>query len=324
MTLERDDYDSPWKDAVEHYLPEFLAFFFPAAHAAIDWAKGYAFLDQELRAVVQDAELGRRYVDKLARVTLIGGTETWILVHIEVQGSREAGFAERMFVYNYRLFDRYRRPVASLAVLADDSPGWKPSSFGFEGLGCRHYLEFPIFKLLDCAGREEELLKEENSFALVTVAHLLTRATRDDMAARYAAKLKLVRLLYERGWDRQRVIYLFTVIDWMMRLPDELTGQLWQEIEAIEEGSKMRYVTSVERLGIQKGMAQGRVEGLAEGEAKGKADMLLLQLRRRNKTLPAGIEDRVRAASIEQLDEWSGRFADGKSLSEIFDAEPVH
>ena len=90
----------------------------------------------------------------------------------------------------------------------------------------------------------------------------------------------------------------------------------------------MRYVTSVERLGIQKGIVQGRVEGrvegIAEGEAKGKADMLLLQLHRRNKTLSAGIEDRVRAASIEQLDEWSGRFADGKPLSEIFDAEPVH
>ena len=161
MNAAPDDYDSPWKDAVERYLPEFMAFFFPAAHAAIDWSKGYAFLDQELHAVVQDAELGRRFVDKLVRVTLISGTETWILVHIEVQGSRETGFAERMFVYNYRLFDRYRRPVASLAVLADDSPGWKPSSFGFEALGCEHYLKFPTVKLLDSAGREDELLRDE-------------------------------------------------------------------------------------------------------------------------------------------------------------------
>ena len=26
-----DDYDSPWKDAVEHYFPEFMAFYFPDA-----------------------------------------------------------------------------------------------------------------------------------------------------------------------------------------------------------------------------------------------------------------------------------------------------
>lgn len=62
VTASNDDYDSPWKEAVEHYLPQFLAFFFPVAYAVIDWAKGYAFLDQELQAVVQDAELGRRYV----------------------------------------------------------------------------------------------------------------------------------------------------------------------------------------------------------------------------------------------------------------------
>ncbi|KAF0110105.1 MAG: hypothetical protein FD149_1322, partial [Rhodospirillaceae bacterium] len=28
MSLSRDDYDSPWKEAIERYLPEFLAFFF--------------------------------------------------------------------------------------------------------------------------------------------------------------------------------------------------------------------------------------------------------------------------------------------------------
>ena len=28
-----DDYDSPWKDALEHAFPEFMAFYFPEAHA---------------------------------------------------------------------------------------------------------------------------------------------------------------------------------------------------------------------------------------------------------------------------------------------------
>ncbi|MEN9984623.1 MAG: hypothetical protein RI925_125, partial [Pseudomonadota bacterium] len=61
-----DDYDSPWKDAVERYFPEFIAFYFPDASQQINWARGHEFLDQELRAVVQDAELGKRFVDKLA------------------------------------------------------------------------------------------------------------------------------------------------------------------------------------------------------------------------------------------------------------------
>lgn len=50
-----DEYDSPWKEAVERYFPEFMAFYFADAANLIDWNQAYTFLDQELRAVVRDA-----------------------------------------------------------------------------------------------------------------------------------------------------------------------------------------------------------------------------------------------------------------------------
>ena len=136
MTPEPDQYDTPWKEAVERYFPEFMAFYFPDAHAQIDWGQSYTFLEQELAAIAQDADLGKRYVDKLVRVTRLTGQEDWIYIHLEIQGTAQAEFAKRMFVYNYRIFDRYDRPVASMAVLADDSLSWKPQEFGFEVLGC--------------------------------------------------------------------------------------------------------------------------------------------------------------------------------------------
>jgi len=78
----------------------------PAAHAEIDWARGYEALDKELQQVAREAEHGRRYVDKLVKVWLRNGQEQWLLIHIDVQTWREGDFAERMYVYNYRLFDR--------------------------------------------------------------------------------------------------------------------------------------------------------------------------------------------------------------------------
>ncbi len=81
-----DDYDSPWKDAIERYFPDFLHFFFPQAHAQIDWRQPLHFLDKELRKVVRDAALGKRYVDKLVRVTLLDGALEWVYVHLEIQG----------------------------------------------------------------------------------------------------------------------------------------------------------------------------------------------------------------------------------------------
>ena len=314
--MTNDDYDSPWKDAVERHFPEFMAFYFPAAHAEIDWSRGYDFLDKELQQVVQDGELGRRYVDKLVRVTLLSGAEDWVFIHIEIQGTKEADFAKRMFVYNYRLYDRYDRSIASLAVLADDHPDWKPSSFEFNTLGCRHLLEFPTVKLLDWAEREDHLFALENPFALLTAAHLLTRATRSDMPARYTAKWKLIRLLYERDWERQRILDLFGVIDWMMRLPADLEQQLWQNIEELEKGAKMQYVTSVERIGIEK----GRAEGEARGEARGEAKALIRLAEKQFGPLPADLRVRVLAADTVAIEAWLDRLMEASSLEALFSA----
>nr|VFK24022.1 MAG: Putative transposase, YhgA-like [Candidatus Kentron sp. LFY] len=120
-------------------------------------AKGHEFKDTELRQVVRDAELGKRFADALVQVTLEAGEQRWIYIHIEIQGRRDGGFARRMFTYNYRLFDRYARPIASLFVLADEDKGWRPDHCGFEVLGCRHILQFPIIKLIDYADCAESL-----------------------------------------------------------------------------------------------------------------------------------------------------------------------
>ena len=49
MTDAPSDFDSPWKEALERYFEAFVAFFFPAAWADIDWERGFEFLDKELQ-----------------------------------------------------------------------------------------------------------------------------------------------------------------------------------------------------------------------------------------------------------------------------------
>ena len=330
----QDDYDSPWKEAVEHAFPEFIDFYFPAASRQIDWARGHRFLDKELQQIVRDAELGRRHVDKLACVTTHAGEEDWLCVHIEVQGSVDHDFARRMFVYNYRIFDTYDRPVASLAVLADDDPAWRPDRFGYERLGCRHSLQFPVAKLVDHMTDEAALLSNPNPFALVTAAHLYTRRTRQRPAARFDAKRRLVRLLYERDWTRQRILDFFSVLDWMMRLPKELEQRLWQDIENIEGERKVKYVTSVERLAIERGLQKGMAEGLEkgmekglekglekgreEGRTQGTASVLLRLLNRRFGPLSADVTRRLAQSTPEQLEIWAERVLDARTIDEVF------
>ena len=319
-----DNYDSPWKEAVEHYFPEFMTFYFPEANAQIDWSKEHVFLDQELRAVVQDAELGKRFVDKLVRVTLLNGDEKWIYIHIEVQGTRQAEFAKRMFVYNYRIYDRYDKPVASLAVLADEHANWRPDCFSYGVLGSETSIRFPIAKLTDYHDKVNELLAADNSFAIVTATHILTQRTRKNDEERYQAKRLLVRLLYQRKWDKQRVIDLFGVIDWMMRLPEELDQQLWQEIEILEENEKMQYVTSVQRFEIAKVRQEGLLEGRQKGLLEGEAEMLGLMLKHRFGELSDEVINRLRLGSEDQLKEWLISAISASNLDAVFNDEMTH
>lgn len=134
---------------IERLFEPFMAFFFPQAHRQIDWSRGFEFLDKQLQKVTRQAESHRRTVDKLVRVWLKKGRELWVLIHIEVQGQRESEFTRRVFACNYRLFDRYDQPVASLVILSDAHRNWRPQEFGYTVFGCSMRLRFPAVKLLD-------------------------------------------------------------------------------------------------------------------------------------------------------------------------------
>ena len=49
-----------------------------------------------------------------------------------------------------------------------------------------------------------------------------------------------------------------------MRLPPELDRQLLRDLEQIEEVRRMPYVTSAERIGIEKGLREGLLIGIEQ------------------------------------------------------------
>lgn len=264
MTEQRTDYDSPWKEIIERFFPRLLEFFFPPAYTAIDWMRPYEFLDTELQQLDPEAEVGRRLADKVVKVWLNSGEEAWVLVHLEVQGQYDSNFAQRIYIYNYRLYDRHKKRVISLAILADEETNWRPSRYSYELGGCRVSLEFPIAKLLDYANQWETLEQTTNPFGIIVMAHLKAKATYRDPENRLQWKLNLVRNLFERGYSREDILDLFRFIDWIMVLPEELANNFKAELRKQVEASRMRYVTSIERLAIQEGIVQNARENVIE------------------------------------------------------------
>jgi len=317
-----DDYDSPWKEMLEGYFPAFLAFFFPKAYADIDWNRGYESLDGELQKVTRDAAAGRRLADKLFTVWRKSGERMIIFIHVEIQGHRDEGFPCRMFTYNYRVFDQRQEYVVSLAILGDDNPGWRPDRFGWEVWDCEVGIRFPVVKLWEYNERWGELEGSSNPFAVVVMAHLKTKATRRSPADRLHWKTYLVRRLFERGYERRDVLELFRFIDWMLTLPAELEEKFQIELRNIETERNMPYITTIERMGIEKGMQEGIREGIQKGIQKGEAAILKRQLARRFEQLPDWVEPRLRKASRKELERWAERLLDAATLDEVFDDAP--
>jgi hypothetical protein len=80
-----DDFDSPWKDIIERYFPNFLEFFFPHVEQIIDWSRGYEFLDKELQKVLRRAKMGKRLADKLVKVWLKDGNSAILYIHTHLK-----------------------------------------------------------------------------------------------------------------------------------------------------------------------------------------------------------------------------------------------
>ncbi|MFZ3046774.1 MAG: hypothetical protein WA151_12740 [Desulfatirhabdiaceae bacterium] len=108
MTENRQTYDTPWKQIIEFFFPQFMEFFVPGSTEDIDWDVEIKFLDKEFQKITKESATGRRHTDKLVEVTLKNRIKKWILIHIEVQSQKKPDFSERMFVYNYRIYNRYR------------------------------------------------------------------------------------------------------------------------------------------------------------------------------------------------------------------------
>ena len=92
------DYDSPWKELLERFFDQQLAFFFPKLHAEIDWSQECESLDTELRKIVVEAATGKRIADALVKTVSRGEGEARDLryLHVEVQCQVEDDFVNRL------------------------------------------------------------------------------------------------------------------------------------------------------------------------------------------------------------------------------------
>ncbi len=271
MNKVKAQHDSAWKDILNQYLPQALEICFPALYQLIDWKREWVALDKELHSITKISETGQRFVDKLIRVSLKeDGSEPWVLIHIEVEQAPTKAFAERMFIYGVRLFDKYRHPVAGCALLTDDNKNIRPHFYevGFGGTRLRQ--DFLLCKLIDFEKDRQALESSSNPFATIVLFHLeALRAKRLPQKERLYTKINLAKRLYDKGFQKAEIINLFRFLDFSIALTNSLELEYQEEIHQAEVNRNMVYLSNMERASIQRGMEKGMEKGMQKGMQKG-------------------------------------------------------
>lgn len=307
------NYDESWKEGLNEYFESFLSFFFPRVHALIDWRETPQPLDKELQEIAASSKIEKRIADKLYKVRLLDKQEIWILIHVEIQSDYDVNFEERMFIYHYRAFDLYHNKILSLAILGDERKNWRPDRYYYDIGGGETLVKFPIVKLLDYQSRLDELESDNNPFAIITIAHLKTKATTSNLTEREQWKWILIRGLYERGLTKEQIVKLFKIIDTMMTLSKHLQAALITKVKNLEEERKMPLISPTEQMAMERGELIGEQRGIQQGEKK----LIIRQINKRFGVISDVLIGQIHQLSIEQLELLGEALFDFSTMTEL-------
>ena len=258
--------DSLWKGILEDLFADFLRFFFSNADEVFDMKKGFEYLDKEMAQIAVESGPGSpKYVDKLVKAYTREGNAQWVLVHVEVQGYADKYFEERMYMYNYRIFDRYRQRITAIVLLTDKNKKFHPTTYHSEFLGTEIRYLFNTYKVLNQS--EDALQKSHNPFTFVILTALLgLKRGRLTDEVLLDLKLKLARNLLERNFSKAVIKGIFWFIrNYVAFANPENDSKFDSKIDSFTKKSRhMGIVEMIKERETQKILQQGKTEGKVE------------------------------------------------------------
>ncbi len=212
--------DTLWKGIIEDLAEDFLLFFFPEYAHLMDFSQGFAFLDKELDDFLLAGENRNRRADKLFKVFLKDGQESWFLVHVEFQGYYDPDFPKRMFQMFYRIEEKYRRALTSVVLYTDTNRSGHFKEYSQSFMGTELIYRFNTFILMN--NTPEQLANSENIFARVLEAAWQgIEIPQKKGFELLKTKLGLIKKLLEKGYPKGKVKKLVNFIKYFKQFESE-------------------------------------------------------------------------------------------------------
>jgi hypothetical protein len=135
---------------------------------------------------------------------------------------------------------------------------------------------------------------------------------------------EIFRMLGELGNDATSLRWLTTIAGYVFQTMDIDRDVMHNIItKSLEPGKEAAVMTFAERLrseGRQEGRQEGMQEGMLEGQVLGRHAVLQRQIAKRFGIdfLDISTQERLRAATTEQLDLWAERILDAQTIEDVF------
>jgi len=246
------------------------------------------------------------------RLDLLGETVSAELIHLELQSNNDSSMPLRMAEYClgvYRLFGRFPRQVL---LYVGEAPLRMESELRGGGMSFE-------YQLVDIRRVDGERLLESEEVGDNIIAILAHVKDREEAVRRCMSRLAGLE-------PAQRAVALeqLFIVAGLRRL-EEMVEREARSMPIYIDIMENKVLGRERRKGIeegrqegrQEGLQEGRQEGLQEGRQEGELAILRRLIERRFGPLPSWAEQRLTAASTEQLEALATRVLDAASLEEV-------
>jgi Putative transposase, YhgA-like len=236
-------FDKLWKSMVTDHFEDFLEMFMPELHQEVDYTVPFLFLEQELKAALIDKSL--KQVDKLVGVQLKSGKQEWVYVHVEFENSHSPNIKERMYDYNARIKEKYKKDITALVIYTGRNAPTNPNSYTKTVFGTSIVFTFNAYVIVE--QNEAALKANPNPFAIVVLANLYVANTYEDYEERLRLKEEIYVLARQRKYPDEKTNRLILFLTELMKLPPQLETQFNEYISKPQKSTDMIYTTQTSR-----------------------------------------------------------------------------
>ena len=232
-----------------HYLEAFeeeiVELLFPEIYSKINWDVKSEALDNELleiqKEIFSKEEAEKIISDKIIKVTMKDNESKILFIHVEVQSysSSENIFAERMFRYFYRIWDKFRykykdnSDIVGSAIYTYKGSAGKDKRYVYKLPDLEDEILTYNFRTMDVEELDLNNISDENPLKLVfKIAKRLLSINADDREI-FLAKVELFNELVNynkvKTMDQRKALAYF--LEYLFLIQDDSLSEKFKEIK---------------------------------------------------------------------------------------------